>query len=184
MGQWELLQEQDISKRGCNSSFLSSCLKAEAEIKDSGKEVKEVEGQEGKKIGQVFSTCLLAEQSCFWEALGRLKQKQPKTCSPWNTVALGGCCWCADCTQVLVGSDDGERIPEAAFTPCPDQDTPCVPAGKVMSKFQGSNIHSGCFLKAPPSSPPQSQRFHCQQAIPTPSAATRSSGMRHTRCWS
>lgn len=143
-GQW------DTGTRGCRSSTIqrggaaalsfSSCLKAERETKNREKEIKEGEGQKGKKTGQVFPTCLLAEQSYFWGALWCLKQKQPMTCSPWYPVALGGCCLSADGPQVLVGLDhhDSERIPEAAFTHCPNQDTLCIPAGKVMSKFQGS----------------------------------------------
>lgn len=123
-----------IQREGATALSCSSCLRAEREIKDREKEIKEDEGRKGKKIGQVFSTEL------FLGGSGRLKQEQPMTCRPWYLVALGGCRLSADGPQLLVGLDhhDGERIPEAAFTHCPNQDTLCVPAGKVRSKFQGS----------------------------------------------
>lgn len=76
------MREQHSSKRGATAPSCSSCLKAEGEIMDREKEIKEDEGQKGKKTGQVFSTCLLAEQSYFRDPLGHLKQKQLMTCSP------------------------------------------------------------------------------------------------------
>lgn len=82
------------------------------------KELKEYEGQKGMKTGEVFSTCLMAEQILFWEAPGHLIYKQLMRSGPQCPVALGGYCWSitiADGHQVLEDHHDGESISEPAF---------------------------------------------------------------------
>lgn len=77
-------------KGGAAALSCSSCLKTEREIQEREKEIKKrMKDRKGRQ--QVFSTCLLAEQSYFWEAQRHLKQKQPMNMQPPVPGALGGC---------------------------------------------------------------------------------------------